>query len=172
MSGLLHTINDDKGDRLNTSDGNRKLIYGSEELIEEINGLNFRISLESFFQTNPASAERLYNKALDYVFEKDLGDKPLVLDLFSGTGTITQLLAQRASNKKIIGVEIIEEAVQDAKKNAQMNGLDDLEFYANDVGKFLLEKPEYTGKIGTLVMDPPRAGIAPKTLRKSHSFRS
>lgn len=166
LSGFLHTINDDRGDRPNTSDGNRKLVYGEDTLIEEINGLDFKISLESFFQTNPASAERLYAKALDYVFEKELGERPIVLDLFSGTGTITQLLAQRSKDKKIIGVEIIEEAVKDALKNARMNNLDNLEFYANDVGKFLLENPEYHGKIGTLVMDPPRAGIAPKTLRK------
>lgn len=166
LSGFLHTINNDRGDRPNTSDGKRKLIYGAPDLIEEINGLDFKISLESFFQTNPASAERLYNKALDYVFESELGDRPLILDLFSGTGTITQLLAQRAKDKKIIGVEIVEEAVEDAKKNAAMNGLNDLSFYANDVGKFLLENPDYTGKIGTLIMDPPRAGIAPKTLRK------
>ncbi len=166
LSGFLHTINDDRGDRPNTSDGNRKLVYGQDTLIEEINGLDFKISLESFFQTNPASAERLYAKALDYVFEKELGERPIVLDLFSGTGTITQLLAQRSKDKKIIGVEIVEEAVKDALKNAKMNKLENLEFYANDVGKFLLENPEYHGKIGTLVMDPPRAGIAPKTLRK------
>lgn len=166
LSGLLHTINDDRGDRPNTSDGSRKLVYGNETLIEEINKLDFKISLESFFQTNPASAQRLYNKALDYVYETDLGDRPLILDLFSGTGTITQLLAQRSGDKKIIGVELVKEAVEDAKVNAAMNGLDNLEFYANDVGKFLLENPNYAEKIGTLVMDPPRAGIAPKTLRK------
>lgn len=166
LSGFLHTINDDRGDRPNTSDGKRKLVYGNETLIEEINGLDFKISLESFFQTNPGSAEKLYSKALDYVFEKELGERPIVLDLFSGTGTITQLLAQRSKDKKIIGVEIVKEAVEDAMKNAKMNKLENLEFYANDVGKFLLENPEYHGKIGTLVMDPPRAGIAPKTLRK------
>ncbi len=166
LSGFLHSINDDRGDRPNTSDGKRQLVYGSDTLIEEINGLDFKISLESFFQTNPYSAERLYNKALDYVFEKELGQRPIVLDLFSGTGTITQLLAKRSVDKKIIGVEIVKEAVEDALKNAQMNGLSNLEFYANDVGKFLLENPEYHGKIGTLIMDPPRAGIAPKTLRK------
>lgn len=166
LSGFLHTINDDRGDRPNTSDGSRTLVYGNDTLIEEINGLDFKISLESFFQTNPGSAEKLYAKALDYVFEKELGERPIVLDLFSGTGTITQLLAQRSRDKKIIGVEIIKEAVEDAMKNANMNKLENLEFYANDVGKFLLENPEYHGKIGTLVMDPPRAGIAPKTLRK------
>lgn len=166
LSGLLHTINDDRGDRPNTSDGHRTLVYGKDTLVEEINGLKFSISLESFFQTNHSSAERLYAKALDYVFETSLGDKPIVLDLFSGTGTITQLLAKRSEGKNIIGVEIVPEAVEDAKINAQQNGLDNLSFYANDVGKFLLENPEYNGKIGTLVMDPPRAGIAPKTLRK------
>ncbi|MEM9159714.1 MAG: 23S rRNA (uracil(1939)-C(5))-methyltransferase RlmD [Verrucomicrobiota bacterium] len=166
LSGLFHTLNDDKGDRPSTSDGDRALLYGEADLIEEINGLDFKISLESFFQTNPCSAERLYSKALDYVFESDLGDRPVILDLFSGTGTITQLLAQRAIDKKVIGVEIVAEAVADAKRNAAMNGLNELSFYANDVGKFLLENPDYKGKIGTLVMDPPRAGISPKTLRK------
>lgn len=166
LSGFLHTLNDDIGDRPNTSDGDRTLVYGKPDLIESINGLDFKISLESFFQTNPSSAERLYGKALDYVFESELGDQPVVLDLFAGTGTITQLLAQRAPNKQVIGVELVEEAVADAKRNAEMNGLGQLSFFANDVGKFLLENPEYQGKIGTLVMDPPRAGISPKTLRK------
>lgn len=166
LKGLLHTVNPDVGDRPNTSDGVRKLIYGTEELTERICGLDFSISLESFFQTNPASAERLYSKAMDYVFEVKPGNKPYVLDLFSGTGTITQLLAQRATDKEITGVEIVPEAVEDAKVNAARNGFDKLKFFASDVGKFLLQYPQYTGKIDTIVMDPPRAGIAPKTLRK------
>ncbi len=166
LSGLLHTINDDVGDRPNTSDGQRTLLFGREELIEKICGLKFRISLESFFQTNPASAERLYQKAMNYVFEEDPGSKPVVLDLFSGTGTITQLLAQRNVDKEIIGVELIPEAVEDARQNALINGFNNLKFFAADVGKFLLQHPEYTDQIDTIVMDPPRAGIAPKTLRK------
>lgn len=166
LAGLVHTINDDIGDRPKTTDGVQKVLFGQDFIEEEINNLKFKISLESFFQTNPKSAERLYNKALDYVFESDLGEQDVVLDLFSGTGTITQLLSQRAKDKKIIGVEIVSEAVKDAKLNAEANGIKGLEFYCNDVGKFLLDKPEYTNKIGTMVMDPPRAGIAPKTLRK------
>jgi len=166
IKGLVHTVNDDTGDRPNTTDGVQHILFGEDELIEDILGLKFRISLESFFQTNPASAEKLYAKALDYVFETTPGTKPVVMDLFSGTGTITQLLAQRSENKEIIGVELVPEAVEDAKANAKLNGFNDLKFYTADVGKFLLEHPEYTNRIDTVVMDPPRAGIAPKTLRK------
>jgi 23S rRNA (uracil1939-C5)-methyltransferase len=166
LAGLVHTLNDDTGDRPLTTDGSQKLLYGKSTISESILNLRFNISLESFFQTNPASAERLYSKALDYVFETELGAQNTVLDLFSGTGTITQLLAQRAIDKTIIGVELVKEAVEDAKRNAKQNGLSNLKFIAADVGRFLLDHPEYTGNIGTLVMDPPRAGIAPKTLRK------
>lgn len=166
LLGLVHTLNDDIGDRPLTTDGSQTLLYGNKTIQEEICGLKFRISLESFFQTNPASAERLYQKALDYVFETAPGSRPVVMDLFSGTGTITQLLAQRSTDKEIIGVELIPQAVEDAKQTAAENGLSNLKFYAADVGKFLLEHPEYTDQIDTIVMDPPRAGIAPKTLRK------
>lgn len=166
IGGLIHTVNDDIGDRPNAHEGERTILIGEEQIEESISGLNFKISIESFFQTNPASAERLYKKALDYVFEKEIDDLPYVLDLFSGTGTITQLLAQRAKKAKIIGVELVEQAVEDAKLNAKANGFDDLQFHASDVGHFLLNHPEYQGKINTLTLDPPRAGIAPKTLRK------
>jgi len=166
LAGLVHTMNDDISDRPKTTDGQQEILHGQDFIEEEINGLRFSISLESFFQTNPASAERLYQKALDYVFEKEPTSKPYILDLFSGTGTITQLLAQRAEKAQIIGVELVEEAVQDARQNAEANGLQGLKFYAADVGKFLLNNPQYSGKINTLTLDPPRAGIAPKTLRK------
>jgi len=166
LLGLVHTITDDVSDRPTALPEDRSLLYGKDTITEEISGLKFRISIDSFFQTNPASAERLYQQALDYVFESAPGSKPVVMDLFSGTGTITQLLAQRTENKKIIGVELVPQAVEDAKENARLNGLDNLKFYAADVGKFLLQHPEYSGKIDTVVMDPPRAGIAPKTLRK------
>lgn len=163
---MVHTINDDIGDRPNAHEGERNILLGADHIEESISGLNFKISIESFFQTNPASAERLYKKALDYVFEKEIDDLPYILDLFSGTGTITQLLAQRASKAKVIGVELVEQAVADAKINAKANGFEDLQFHASDVGYFLLNHPEYQGKINTLTLDPPRAGIAPKTLRK------
>ncbi len=88
------------------------------------------------------------------------------MDLFCGTGTIGQILSQRAKNVSIIGVDIVAEAIEDAKKNAKRNNIKGIEFFAADVGKFLFQFPQYEGKIGTIVLDPPRAGIAPKTLRK------
>lgn len=166
LAGFQHTINDNVADRAKIENGQNQLIYGEEKVIEELLGLQFEISMESFFQTNPKSAELLYNKALDYVFEENPLDGKVVMDLFCGTGTIGQILSQRAQNVKIIGVDIVEEAIIDAKKNAKRNGIEGIQFYAADVGKFLLEYPQYEGKIGTIVLDPPRAGIAPKTLRK------
>jgi 23S rRNA (uracil1939-C5)-methyltransferase len=89
-----------------------------------------------------------------------------VMDLFCGTGTIGQILASRSENAKIIGVDIVASAIEDAKKNANRNGIEGLEFYAADVGKFLSQYPQYKNKIRTIILDPARAGIAPKTLKK------
>jgi len=88
------------------------------------------------------------------------------MDLFCGTGTIGQILASKIDGVKIVGVDIVEEAIEDAKRNAATNGINSVEFYAADVGKFLREYPNYIGKITTIILDPPRAGIAPKTLQK------
>jgi len=89
-----------------------------------------------------------------------------VMDLFCGTGTIGQILASRSTNAKIIGVDIVASAIEDAIKNAERNNIDGLQFYTADVGKFLAERPEYKNKIRTIILDPARAGIAPKTLLK------
>jgi tRNA/tmRNA/rRNA uracil-C5-methylase (TrmA/RlmC/RlmD family) len=88
------------------------------------------------------------------------------MDLFCGTGTIGQLLAKRNPNVKIVGVDIVAEAIEDAKRNANNNGIESISFFAADVGKFLKEFPNYQGNISSIVLDPPRAGIAPKTLQK------
>ena len=167
LAGFQHTINDNVADRAKIENGSTTLLYGRNIIIENLLGLEFEISMESFFQTNPKSAERLYTKAMDYVFEQGNSlDGQLVMDLFCGTGTIGQLLSTRSQNSRIIGVDIVEEAIEDAKRNAERNGIKNVEFYAADVGKFLKEYPDYFGKIGTIVLDPPRAGIAPKTLLK------
>lgn len=167
IAGFQHTINDNVADRAKIENGDCTLVFGKDHVIEELNGLLFEISMESFFQTNPKSAEQLYNKALDYVFEgkRSLNNK-VVMDLFCGTGTIGQLLTQRTQDTKIIGVDIVEEAIADAQRNAKRNNIEGVEFYAADVGKFLKAYPDYEGKIDTIVLDPPRAGIAPKTLLK------
>ena len=88
------------------------------------------------------------------------------MDLFCGTGTIGQIVASRSNNAKIVGVDIVASSIADAKENAKRNNIEGVKFYAADVGKFLLEHPEYNKKIETIILDPARAGIAPKTLRK------
>ena len=87
------------------------------------------------------------------------------MDLFCGTGTIGQLVAKHTM-APVVGVDLIESAIEDAKRAAADNGVQNVEFFAADAGKFLLEHPQYQGKIHTVILDPPRAGIAPKTLRK------
>jgi tRNA/tmRNA/rRNA uracil-C5-methylase (TrmA/RlmC/RlmD family) len=87
------------------------------------------------------------------------------MDLFCGTGTITQLLAKKVKSN-VVGVDIVESAIANAKLSAQLNGVPNVNFIAEDAGKFLLNHPEYKGQIGTIMLDPPRAGISPKTLRK------
>jgi 23S rRNA (uracil-5-)-methyltransferase RumA len=167
VAGLLHTVNDEIGDRTIATSGSISLVYGKDKIIEELLNLDFEISMKSFFQTNPKSAEKLYTKVIDYALEnKEAIDNTVVMDLFCGTGTIGQILASRSENTKIVGVDIVASAIEDAKENAKRNGIEGLKFYAADVGKFLNEHPEYTNKIRTIILDPARAGIAPKTLKK------
>jgi len=166
LAGIQHTVNDNVADRSKIENGQCTLLYGEEVVVEQLLGLTFEISMESFFQTNPKCAELLYTKALDYVFEENLNQDDVVMDLFCGTGTIGQILASKNKNVKIIGVDIVEEAIKDAKRNAKRNNIEGIDFYAADVGKFLKEYPNFAGKIKTIILDPPRAGIAPKTLQK------
>lgn len=167
MAGMIHTINDEIGDRTMATAGSEKLVFGKEKIVEELLGLQFEISMKSFFQTNPKAAERLYNKVTEYVFEDPTKvDNTVVMDLFCGTGTIGQIVASKSHEAKIIGVDIVASAIEDAQKNAQRNHIQGVNFYAADVGKFLKAHPEYLNKIKTIILDPARAGIAPKTLQK------
>jgi 23S rRNA (uracil-5-)-methyltransferase RumA len=140
-------------------------LFGQKKIIESILELKFEISMQSFFQTNPKSAERLYAKVMDYAAIEQEESDNIIMDMFCGTGTIAQLLAGK-SKRKVVGVDIVASAIEDAKQNAQRNNITNVTFHAADVGKFLNEFPEYKGKIDTIVLDPPRGGIAPKTLRK------
>ena len=166
VKGILHTINDDKGERVEAREGKPRVIWGESTVTEVLHGLSFGISMGSFFQTNPTSAERLYAEVLSMALE-GVDERPnkVVMDLFCGTGTIGQLVAKHAQTP-VVGVDIVASAIRDAREAAQRNGLEGLEFVAADAGKFLLENPEYQGKIHTVILDPPRAGISPKTLRK------
>ena len=166
FAGLIHTINDDVADREKLDKGSSKLVLGKTTIEENINGLDFEISMQSFFQTNPRCAELLYSKVIDYLKESDIESDHFIMDLFCGTGTIAQLIANTTSNK-VIGVDIVESAIINARNNAQKNNFKNIQFICDDVGKFLLNHPEYQNKIHTLVIDPPRAGIAPKALRKA-----
>ena len=158
FAGILHITNDSIADVVQSD--HTELLYGQEYFYEELLGLKFKISTFSFFQTNSYSAEVLYQTARDYVGDLGGSDKT-EFDLYSGTGTIAQLMAPAAG--KVIGVEIVEEAVEAAKKNAAANGLDNCEFIAGDVLKVLDEVEE---KPDMIILDPPRDGIHPKALPK------
>ena len=152
----MHIINDTLADVVQSDE--TRILYGQDYFYEHILGLKFKISTFSFFQTNTLGAELLYDIARSYIGDtKDM----TVFDLYSGTGTIAQILAAVA--KKVVGVEIVEEAVEAAKVNAGLNQLDNCEFIAGDVLKVLdtiEDKPDY------IVLDPPRDGIHPKALDK------
>jgi 23S rRNA (uracil1939-C5)-methyltransferase len=154
--GILQTEDDNIGDAVKCE--NLKILYGRDYYEELLLDLRFRVSAFSFFQTNISAVEKLYQDALSMI--SDFSGKT-VFDLYSGTGTITQEVAQKAG--KAIGVELIEEAVEAAKRNAQLNELTNCEFIAGDVLKVL---DEVTERPDVIVIDPPRSGIHPKALQK------
>lgn len=181
LTGVLHTYNDSLADAV-INEGT-ELLYGQDYIEEELLGLIFKITPFSFFQTNSLGAEVLYSKAREYVLSGGFGEKsgegsgegigeesgegvdenfkPVIYDLYTGTGTIAQMLSPVAD--KVIGVEIVSEAVDAARKNAAQNGLNNCEFIADDVLTALdnIEvKPDF------IVLDPPRDGIHPKALEK------
>lgn len=161
ITGVLHTKNDSVADIVQSDE--TVILYGQDYFYEELLGLRFRISQFSFFQTNTLGAEVLYETAREFLGDISGGGKQdkTVFDLYSGTGTIAQLLAPVA--KKVVGVEIVGEAVEAARKNAELNGLDNCEFIAGDVLRVLDEideKPDF------IVLDPPRDGIHPRALPK------
>ncbi len=158
FAGILQIDNDSVADVVK-SDATH-VLYGRNYFYEELLGLKFRISVFSFFQTNSYGAQELYQTVRDYIGNSVTQDT-VVYDLYSGTGTIAQLMASVA--KKVIGVEIVEEAVEAARQNAAQNGLANCEFIAGDVLKVMdgiEEKPDF------IILDPPRDGIHPKALRK------
>ena len=184
IAGILYTENDSVADFVQSD--STTLLYGQDYLIEEVLGLKFKISPFSFFQTNTKGCEVLYSKVREYVLEaleagskENVGDSQsvdgdkaategkdkklvgTVFDLYSGTGTIAQLMSPVA--EKVIGIEIVEEAVEAARDNAKRNKLTNCEFIAGDVLKKL---DEVEDKPDLIILDPPRDGINPKALTK------
>lgn len=154
--GIMHILNDSLSDVVQSDE--TRILYGRDYFYETLLGLQFKVSTFSFFQPNSLAAEVLYSVVREYIGDTRNQE---VFDLYSGTGTIAQLAAAVA--KEVIGVEIVEEAVEAAKENAARNGLTNCRFIAGDVLKVLdelLEKPD------TIILDPPRDGIHPKALPK------
>lgn len=160
--GILHVIHNGKEDAVCCDE--LRVLYGRDYYIEEICGLEFRVSIFSFFQTNVLAVSRLYQSALSLIPQSNLN---LVYDLFCGTGTITQLLAQKA--KRVVGVELVDDAVKSAMQNAKRNHLANCTFYAGDVFNILdnlKDEPDL------IVVDPPRMGISDKALHKIAGYRA
>ena len=159
---ILHTLNDGLADAVNCDE--LRVLHGRDHIYEELLGLRFKISPFSFFQTNTLGAEKLYSMAREFV--GDYKDKVLY-DLYSGTGTIGQVLSQKA--RKVYGIEIVEEAVEAANENAKLNGLTHCEFIAGDVAKTvnsLKERPDI------IIVDPPRPGIHKDAVRDISKFNA
>lgn len=160
IKGISHIINDGIADVVKADE--IRLLYGQDYFNESLLGLNFKISIFSFFQTNSAGAEVLYSTVRDFVgYDKN----NVIFDLYCGTGTITQLMSSVAD--KVIGIEIVEEAVEAAKVNAKLNGIKNCEFIAGDVLNMvdsLEDNPDL------IILDPPREGINPKAIMKIINF--
>jgi len=156
LVGFLHTINESVADIVMADE--IKILYGRDYFMEKLLGLDFKISVFSFFQTNSRGAEVLYSIIRD--FAGDISNKT-VFDLYCGTGTIAQIMAEKA--EKVIGIELVEDAVEAAKINAQINNINNCEFIAGDILKIVDDIEESPDLI---VLDPPREGIHPKAIGK------
>ncbi len=164
FAGIFHAVCDRYADALLPDE--LHCLYGRDYFYEDLLGLRFRISLFSFFQTNTAGAAVLYDTVREYVrmAGNERGEdikKPILYDLYCGTGTIAQVLAENAEH--VYGIELVEEAVEAAKANAALNRITNCTFLAGDVFEtlpLLPEKPDF------VILDPPREGVHEKTIKK------
>lgn len=161
ICGVLHSVNDGVADVVRSDE--MTILYGRDFFMEKLFDLEFKVSAYSFFQTNTEGAEQLYSIVRE--FAGDVENK-MVFDLYCGTGTIGQIMA-RAGSKKVMGIELVEEAVVAANENAARNGLTNCTFLAGDVQKMV---DELTDKPDVIIVDPPREGIHPKAIGKIIDF--
>ena len=160
ITSLLYIINQKKNDTF--SDQEVLLYAGREFIYEEMEGLKFRIGPKSFYQTNSVQAYELYKITRDFA---DLKGHELVYDLYTGTGTIANFVAKKA--KKVVGVEYVPTAIEDAKVNSQINGIENTVFYAGDMKDVLnADFVKENGKPDVIITDPPRAGMHPDVVER------
>ncbi len=162
IKGISHIINDGVADAVKAD--KHIILYGQDYFSEKLLGLSFKISTFSFFQTNSAGAEVLYSTVRDFAGK---GENQIIYDLYCGTGTIAQLMSTNA--KKVVGIEIVEEAVEAAKVNANLNGIKNCEFIAGDVLNMV---DQLNDKPDLIILDPPREGINPKAITKIIKFNA
>jgi 23S rRNA (uracil1939-C5)-methyltransferase len=160
ITTLLYTINTKKNDSL--FDQDPQVYHGKGYIMEKLEDFQFKISPKSFFQTNSRQGEKLYQVTRDYA---ELNGNQVVYDLYCGTGSIGIFVSKKAS--KIIGVEMIGDAVADAKENAQINGVSHAEFFTGDVIDICNDDFfELHGRPDVIITDPPRAGMHEKLVNK------
>ena len=158
ITSLIYMVNDKWNDSL----GDREPICfaGKDHIIEQMEGLQFKVGPKSFYQTNSEQAYELYKVARDFA---ELGDEDTLYDLYTGTGTIANFCARRA--KRVVGVEYVPEAIEDARVNSMINGIDNTTFYAGDMKDVLSDEfVERNGRPDVIILDPPRAGVDEKVL--------
>lgn len=158
ITSLMYVINPKKNDTI--TDLVVELYKGNDYIIEDMEGLKFKIGPKSFYQTNSEQAYRLYCLAREYA---DLQGDETVYDLYTGTGTIANFIAKKAA--KVVGIEYVPEAIEDAKENAKINGITNTAFYAGDMKDIL--NADFIAKNGNpdvIILDPPRAGIHPNVV--------
>jgi 23S rRNA (uracil-5-)-methyltransferase RumA (EC 2.1.1.-) len=161
IRGILHTQNDGVADVVKAETA--RILYGEDKIEDKILGLTFEITSFSFFQTNTLGAEKLYSVVRDFVGQEQ---NEVIYDLYCGTGTIAQVLAP--VSKKVVGIELVAEAVEAAKANATKNGLDYCQFIAGDV---MVEVANLHDQADVIILDPPRDGIHPKAIFKILDFK-
>ena len=161
IKSIINTINDKKSDSAYGMPQN--LLYGENFIVEHLNEFEFEISADSFFQTNSIQALNMYEYIRN---ECNLSGSEIIYDFYCGTGTISIFVAKNA--KKVYGFEIVESAIKDAKKNALKNKVKNIEFYCGDLSKMLQNYSEIIDKkpCDVIILDPPRAGLHPKTLKE------
>lgn len=153
LTSLVYVINPKRNDTIN--DLEIHTWYGRDHIFEEMDGLKFKISPKSFFQTNTSQVQKLYSVVLEFA---SLTGSEVVYDLYTGTGTIAQFVSSRAS--RVIGIEFIPEAIGDARENATLNGIGNVSFFTGDIKDMLTDAfMEAHGKPDVIILDPPRAGV-------------